>query len=81
MAGKLRFRRISDVDWTECSCETTDFSIPISSLWSRAVHASKTINPDDIVLVESDAIYLLLVEKEGIFHRLVEDQIYEYPRL
>jgi DNA topoisomerase VI subunit A len=77
VAGKLRFRRFSDEDWTECSCETTDWSIPISSLWSRAVHASSTSNSDDLVLVESDAVYLLLVEKEGIFHRLVEDQLYE----
>lgn len=77
VAGNMKYRRFSDENWIECSTDQTDWCIPITSLWSRAVHAIDPFDEENMLLIESNAMFLILVEKEGIFHRLVEDRLYE----
>lgn len=77
VSGRLKYKIRNDEKWIDCSSESNDYYLPISSLWTKAFHDFNNNQIEDCIELESNAIYLLIIEKDGIFHRLVEDKIYE----
>ncbi len=73
--GPIRFRfhasdHANDADsgWVDCDYGSTLSGVSIDSRWASA--APNTLNID---LLHPDIRYVIIVEKEAIFHRLVED--------
>ena len=73
VAGDLRFRVTRNdgarIPWTECWALTDHGGLPISQVWIS--------NDEEAIEMESDALFLFVVEKEGVFRRLCDDKFHE----
>ena len=70
VAGDLKFKPLNQNYITDCNVTALHGGIPISQVW-----VSQSRNHD--FLIESGALYLLVIEKEGIFQRFYQDSFTE----
>lgn len=80
VAGNLCYKARGESRWTDCGMSVGDGGggdggVAIGSLWTRCAASSCSESEIDI---RSEARFLLLIEKEGIFRRLCEDQLHRY---
>lgn len=67
----LRFKvpqEDDDTSWIDCNAATSHGGIPISQCWVS--------HDDESIQMESDALYLFVIEKEGIFRRMCDDKFH-----
>ena len=73
VAGNLKFKPLNQNYITDCNVTALHGGIPISQVW-----VSQSRNLD--FFIESEALYLLVIEKEGIFQRFCQDGFTEKLR-
>mmetsp|Transcript_11922 Transcript_11922/g.18026 ORF Transcript_11922/g.18026 Transcript_11922/m.18026 type:complete len:363 (-) Transcript_11922:117-1205(-) len=71
VAGDLSFRSGPNEVWTSCLESSPEGGLPIASIWTFAAAGKVPLE------MRTSARVILVVEKEGIFHRLCEDRIFE----
>lgn len=65
VAGNFKFRFPSEsYTWVDCSTMSAQGGFPISNAWTLGIE----------VEIVSQALYLIVVEKEGVYKRLCEDE-------
>lgn len=76
VAGDLCFQSFDEDHGIDCTRLTSDGGAPIGSSWTRAASTPHSPGRDQTISVRSGARYLLLVEKEGVFRRLCQEQLH-----
>lgn len=73
VAGDLQFKPMNQNYITDCNVTSIHGGIPISHVWS-----SQSWNSS--FLIASNALYLVIIEKEGVFLRFCQDNFTEKLR-
>jgi hypothetical protein len=76
----LCFKGIDEEHWMDCDRLTSDGGVPIGPSWTRAATAPLPAGhapSPHLVSTRSGARFLLLVEKEGVFRRLCQEQLHK----
>ena len=73
VAGDLKFKSLNQDYITDCNATSLHGGVPISQVWVSQSH-------DPNFIIHSDALFLIVIEKEGIYQRFCQDNFTENLR-